>query len=239
MTLTLTKSVRNLVLLLAAFGALATAGTAAAAQEVIKQTPTTVFPIKITRPGSHVLTSNLILTGGTDAIDVNANYVSINLNGFSIIGPGGGSGVGINGANNVGISVTNGNVTKMGSRGLLLGDDALVKGVNAIGNGSDGIAAGHRSVVVDCGGNQNAGAGIVCGDDCLIEGNTADANAIDGMYIGGGSTIIHNAAGDNQFFGLATAANAGYGKNVWFSNAVGCVTFGTSMGDNICNGNRL
>jgi hypothetical protein len=239
MTLTLSKSIRNLLLLLTALSALATSGGAAAAQEVIKQTPTTVFPIKITRPGSYVLASNLILTGGTDAIDVKANYVSINLNGFSIIGPGSGSGVGINGASNVGISVTNGNVTKMGSRGLLLGDDALVKGVNAIANGSDGIATGYRSAVVDCGGNRNGGAGIVCGDDCLIQDNTADANAIDGMYIGGGSTIIHNVAGDNKFFGLATAANAGYGKNVWFSNGVGCVTFGTSMGDNICNGNRL
>jgi hypothetical protein len=101
------------------------------------------------------------------------------------------------------------------------------------------MAVGNGSAVVDCGGNRNGGSGIACGDDCLIQDNAASANAIDGMSVGAGGTVIHNAAGDNQFFGLATAANAGYGKNVWFGNGVGCVVFGTSMGDNVCNGDRL
>jgi hypothetical protein len=125
MTLMLSKSIRKLLFLAMACIGLATASWAVAAQEVIKQTGTTVFPIKITTPGNHVLTSNLVLTGRTvDAIDIKANDVTINLNGFSIIGPGAGSGVGINGASNANISVTNGTVTKMGSRGILLGDNA-------------------------------------------------------------------------------------------------------------------
>jgi hypothetical protein len=46
MTLTLGKSIRNFVLLLAPCCAFVAWGWAAGAQEIIKQTPTTVFPIK-------------------------------------------------------------------------------------------------------------------------------------------------------------------------------------------------
>jgi hypothetical protein len=63
---------------------------------LIKQTPTTVFPIEITAPGSYRLASDLKVTSlSADAIDIRADDVTLDLNGFSIIGPGAGSGVGI------------------------------------------------------------------------------------------------------------------------------------------------
>jgi hypothetical protein len=209
-------------------------------QRTLAQTSTTVFPITITAPGSYVVTTNIVPTSSTvDAIDVNAGKVSINLNGFSIIGPGSGSGVGINGASHAGISVTNGTVTSMGSRGVVLGNNALVKEVNATSNGSDGIATGNNSEVDNCGANSNAGAGIVCGDDCLIQDNGANANSVDGMYTGTGGTVIRNAASDNTFYGIHSGSNAGLGTNVLGNNGLGCFDFGTSMGDNVCNGSIL
>jgi hypothetical protein len=44
--------------------------------------------VVLTLAGSYRLTSNLVVPdANTDAIDVNADEVTIDLNGFSIIGP--------------------------------------------------------------------------------------------------------------------------------------------------------
>jgi hypothetical protein len=43
------------------------------------------FPYHITQSGSYRLSSNLLVSSATDAIDISANNVTIDLNGFSII----------------------------------------------------------------------------------------------------------------------------------------------------------
>ncbi|TDR19446.1 hypothetical protein [Marinicella litoralis] len=46
------------------------------------------FPITITEPGSYQLTSNIVSSSTTtDVIQINADNVTLDLNGFSIIGP--------------------------------------------------------------------------------------------------------------------------------------------------------
>lgn len=44
------------------------------------------FPYEITQPGSYVLTSNLVVSGGVGALVIGADDVSIDLGGFSVIG---------------------------------------------------------------------------------------------------------------------------------------------------------
>src|SRR3954470_20076140 len=44
------------------------------------------FPYKITQSGSYKLTGNLVVPADTDGIDVMANDVTLDLNGFSIVG---------------------------------------------------------------------------------------------------------------------------------------------------------
>jgi hypothetical protein len=46
------------------------------------------FPVTISQAGSYRLASNLTVPAGVDAIQITANDVTIDLNGFSIIGPG-------------------------------------------------------------------------------------------------------------------------------------------------------
>jgi hypothetical protein len=63
--------------------------------------PAAGFPVKITKSGSYFLGSNLIvgaLLPHSDAIKVTVSNVSINLDGFSIIGPSAGSGIGVDAA---------------------------------------------------------------------------------------------------------------------------------------------
>jgi hypothetical protein len=58
------------------------------AQTQINQSNISSFPYTITKPGSYILTSNLTVSAAnTTAIMVYASDVTIDLNGFSIIGP--------------------------------------------------------------------------------------------------------------------------------------------------------
>src|SRR6266481_1804172 len=82
------------------FAAVAVLGLAASAGAVdgtieinqAKVLATGGFPYTISNTGSYRLTGNLTVSGSSlNAIDVNASHVTIDLNGFSIIGPGGGA----------------------------------------------------------------------------------------------------------------------------------------------------
>lgn len=46
------------------------------------------FPVTITQPGSYRLMSNLLVPAGTNGIEIKVNNVSLDLNGFAILGPG-------------------------------------------------------------------------------------------------------------------------------------------------------
>jgi hypothetical protein len=74
------------------------------------------FPIS-TKSASYILAATLQVGGRTLNGNVSASNVTIDLHGFSIIGPGSGVGVGINagGANNV--TVENDSVTNIGGSG--------------------------------------------------------------------------------------------------------------------------
>ncbi len=63
-------------------------GAVANAQTQINQANISSFPVVITKPGSYILTSNLNVTSTTsNAINIQASNVTLNLNGFSITGP--------------------------------------------------------------------------------------------------------------------------------------------------------
>jgi len=119
------------------------------------------FPIKITKAGSYILNSTLIV-GVTlaDAIKVSHNNVSINLNGFSIIGPATGTGIGVDAVGMTNVTVSNGSVTGMGGAGISLGDNGTVQNVRIIANGAGG----------------SGGDGVDCGVGCLVSGSVISNN---------------------------------------------------------------
>jgi hypothetical protein len=45
------------------------------------------FPVTISMPGSYVLSSNLTVDAFTTAIEIAASHVTLDLNGFAILGP--------------------------------------------------------------------------------------------------------------------------------------------------------
>jgi len=180
------------------------------------------FPYPVSASGSYRLTGNLTVPGGTSGINVTAPTVTIDLNGFSISGPGGFS------VAQVGITTTgtveNGTITGFGV-GVKMGAGGIIRNVHADANGV-GIQAGGNSLIQGCTANNttlpsyaivcsgmcaisgntangNAGIGIDCGSGCAISGNTANANAVAGIQCeGSGCQISSNTTNSNTFAGI-------------------------------------
>lgn len=176
------------------------------------------FPYVISASGSYRLTGNLTVSStGADAIDVNASHVTIDLNGFSITGPGASSsGSGIAGTPANDLTVENGAITGF-QNGLSIGTNSIVKSIHVDGNAN----------------------GIVAGSDAVIEGNTVVANGT-GINCGGsgclisGNTIDNNTGAPMSF----NSTTSGYERNVLNGNGSG-ISGGTSLGaknTNLCNG---
>lgn len=171
-----------------------------AAAQTKLTTPSTGFPVKISKAGSYFLGTNLVTTGrNTNVINVKTSNVTINLNGFRVGGPGtGGSGIGINAAGQTGLTIVNGSVSGMGGDGILVGGNSAVSGVLANSNGGDGVdCQGSGCVVTSSTANSNGAFGLSFTDATsgynqnVINGNTS------GTVTGGtsmGNNVCNGAA---------------------------------------------
>lgn len=114
------------------------------------------FPVTITQPGSYLLAGNLTVpNANTTAIEIASDHVTLDLNGFAILGPvdcsgatcvGTGTGRGVvtappgQATPRFNITVRNGTIQGMGQDGIrLYGDSNLVENVSARSNGFNGI----------------------------------------------------------------------------------------------------
>ena len=215
------------------------------------------YPGKITGHGSFRLTGNLKPPGSSDGIDVSATNVTIDLNGFAIIGTGpSDTGNGINASGQDDVTVENGTVTGFNGNGVAVGTFGIVRNVHADKNGV-GIVGGLNSVIegstannssggMGCSGvcvisgntvNGNFADGIDClGNACMISGNTANANGSAGIdCVGSGCLISGNTIFNNNQGIVANNGTTGYGGNV-LKNTTTDVTGGTSIGHNLCSG---
>ncbi|MFI5182253.1 MAG: right-handed parallel beta-helix repeat-containing protein [Thermoanaerobaculia bacterium] len=185
------------------------------------------FPFKITKAGSYRLTSNLDVTvaadpKNTDAIDVNTNNVTIDLNGFSILGPavctgfpvktscansGAGSGVSTS-SSAISWVVRNGFIRGMGQSGVnaLTGADGVVEHVTASGNGAVGIRV-TQGVVRSCTAWQNGGNGIEVTDGAALDNTSSHNGGGYGIRVDTG-VASRNFAFDNGGAGIGTGGLA-------------------------------
>jgi hypothetical protein len=178
------------------------------------------FPVVISASGSYRLTGNLNPTSGQDGIDVTTNHVTIDLNGFTITGGGGGvtDGISIQGATNV--DVKNGSILGFTRNGIFSGGTTnyiRVSGITTIGNGVFGI-------------DLEGVGGVI--DGCT----TIDSNT--GMRVVDGSRVVNSVTRGNTSFGLVLSGASGYGSNVISGNNGGNinpqVSGGFQLGTNIC-----
>jgi len=221
------------------------------------------FPYKIKTSGSYILTSNLTNSKSTNAINVAAAQVTIDLNGFVILGPGSSvtTVTGIDASGLIGVTVENGTVSEFGT-GINVGSFGIVKNLHADYNGI-GIGVGNSNLVQGCTANHSTdsavgASGIFCSAECTISGNTVTGGASDGIVCNGfGCVISGNSASANTGIGIsclgsgclisgntilnnadgidAFQATTGYSGNV-LNNTNHNVTGGTSLGNNLCGG---
>lgn len=204
------------------------------------------FPFNVNSSGSYRLSGNLTVSSTTaDAIHISANNVTVDLNGFSIVGPGAGSsgGTGIGTSQSAtSVTVRNGMVTGF-LFGLLLNADSIVENVTANSNGA-AISVGDRSIVRNSITNSGVLGGIVCnGSGCLIQSNVSENNSLDGIdCLGSGCLILNNTIENNGLQGMfANDSTTSYGSNVMNGNGGLNVLGGTSLGTgntNLCEGSR-
>lgn len=216
------------------------------------------LPIIIGQSGSYVLTGNIVAPAGHTSHGIviagGVEDVTLDLNGFSVIGVAG-SAVGIRSFGNF-TTVRNGTVRGWGFSGVDLSGDGghLVDNVRAINNGSNGIIAiGGSATLVEggsitrCFASNNVNSGIVVGHGMTISHCTANENGGDGFLLfAGQNTIIDCVASKNADYGI----RVGFGSDGDTIKRNICYLNGSSsrgqeaggifvLGNSLIEGNRL
>jgi hypothetical protein len=206
------------------------------------------FPVTISVSGSYRLSSNLTVPdANTTAIQINTDNVTIDLNGFSILGPvvcsccptscspNNGSGVGITSSNS-NITISNGIVRGFGTSGIsLIGAAGRVEGVTASNNNQNGISIGGGPGIVSlCHANLNGMDGI--SGTGTVSNSAALFNGRHGFFWFGSAT--GNSSNSNGGSGFAGAGGVWTSNEAFLNNSVGINAFNPSVIiSNIANAN--
>ncbi len=175
-------------------------------------------------PGSYYLTGNIVVPSNGVGIQVSADNVTIDLNGFTISG----TTVGNNAANGINVpstrrylTVKNGIVSNFGgvcldasnvvggvftdlairdssgNNGIEVGNNAVVRGVRAESNNVAGILGGFGCTFTECSAIDNGGDGLAAGSYATVSNCTATDNGQDGISTVQRSTVSNSAASNN------------------------------------------
>ncbi len=200
--------------------------------------PISALPFRIEECGSYFLTRCLTGVPESAGITIDADDVTLDLNGFALIGvPGSLQGIAVQ-AGRRNVAVLNGTLRSWGrdgfdaanaadaylhdlrasgngGSGLIVGFGGIIRDCTASGNGDDGLILGLGGIVSRSTANDNGGNGIVApfaatATGCVIEACTARGNSFVGISAGDGSTVSHSAVTLNGTGGVSV----GLGCNV-------------------------
>lgn len=177
------------------------------------------LPIVIDAPGSYVLTGPVLDCIGCDdlptsGIVINASDVTLDCNGFRIVGDPGNS---LNGifvdAANTNVVIRNGIVRGWSGSGVFGSGDVTLESMRVIGcgqQGGAGIELGSNARIIDCTAQGNGGNGVFVGFGSYVEGCTSTGNSGNGIEtavgaIANGSVLNDCVARNNGLVGLSLA----------------------------------
>jgi hypothetical protein len=203
------------------------------------RTPISSLPYKITAEGSYYLTANLTATGSGAGITISANNVTLDLNGFALVGGGSGSVTGINvPAAQKNILIRNGTVRGWTNGGINASNasNSVIQGIRLSNNTASsiffniaGLSIGNGSTVKDCFVAQNTNStGISVGNastvsGCVARGNSAGA----GIRVTDSCYVLGNISDSN-----GTGITMGSGNRIESNSC----TFNASAGILISSG---
>lgn len=161
----------------------------------------------ISQPGSYYLTGNVQGVAGKDGIAIMSGNVSLDLNGFALIGSGG-SGHGITnvpGTPYYNVIVKNGTVRNWGGTGVRADIwGAIVSDIASFNNGENGIVVGAQSVAARCTTKSNGGLGIGGYSTCSIVDCVSRENVGNGFEVPFASTLRGNISVYNGANGIVS-----------------------------------
>lgn len=153
----------------------------------------------ITQPGSYYLAGNITGVTGKNGIEISANNVTLDLNGFEIVGVGG-SLAGISAGSRV--ANRNGIVRNWGGNGITAGSESLFSGLLLQSNQGHGLFAGTGSTVVKCIAKYNGSIGINVLANSMVDRCISTSNDADGIYAGADSVVARCVAEGNGEDGI-------------------------------------
>jgi hypothetical protein len=182
----------------------------------------------ITAPGSYYLSGNITGVAGKNGIKVTADDVSIDLNGFAVIGVAS-SLEGIVSGTLTNLSITNGTVRSWVGDGIhaLSASNGQYQNLRLSANGLKGMNVGPASNVVNCTALGNSTSGIVAGLGSTITSCTANSNGLHGFITDPGTTLR----------GCTAYANGQRGMSVSDACNVSDSTIRSNLTDGIVTGN--
>jgi parallel beta-helix repeat protein len=199
------------------------------------------LPFTVASSGSYILNSNLAGLGGSDGITVAADDVTIDLNGFTLVGTGG-VGTGILNSSGKNLALRNGTIRDWGSGGVFS---------NGLNTTLDGLRISHSGLTAGANGVYLTGdSGLVT--NCVISGSGGSGGSALVVYYGNVSDCVVN--GNTGAIGIRVSAsviqrctvnaNASFGVELsigsqlidstvsWNGNGVGVDTFGNRIAGN-------
>ncbi len=208
---------------------------------------------EIKAAGVFTVNQNLsFVKGVANCILIVGDNVVLNLNGFSITGPG-------NGAKGSGVFIKKASTVFVEGQGAASqpaiisgwqfgidnnGDHVLIQDVDTTGNSSAGIyfTQANSSEVVNFSSSNNSGYGLWLGSGNfnLIGSGTTSSNVLDGVFVGctgtpGHCTSTGGTANSNAVSDMVSETNGGGGITVQFNsnfNQIGkCSASGNTGGD--------
>jgi len=159
------------------------------------------FPIVISAPGSYYLAENITGVAGKDGIQIAADAVTLDLDGFALVGVTG-AGAGIGGGLRRNVSVHNGSVRQWDGGGIN-GDfvDSTFEDLRLLSNNTGGISTNGDSLVSRVVATNNGGYGIRMGNSYgsggVIRDSTASGNSLDGILVLGRVLVVGNTSINN------------------------------------------
>jgi hypothetical protein len=216
------------------------------------------YPYQIKEAGSYRLSGNLVVSSGANAIHITVSNVTLDLNGFTISGPGS-SAISSGSAPITAVSIRNGTISGLvtgvdlgnctgcsiqqmiienGPNGINVGPGALVSSnlITGVTQGfvlGNGIVTGVYSTIV---GNTVTAStyGIQAASNSTVSGNTVSNSYSVAINVGIYSTVSANTA-TNSNTGILANCPANLLGNTALANAFGNISYSSGSGCNSVN----
>jgi len=204
------------------------------------------LPASISSPGFYYITRDLSCAVGSHGITITADNVTLDLMGFSLVGPGGkGAYDGIYMSGRANVEIRNGTVRNFLRRGICDdnsgGTGHRIINIRARDNGTSGIyLVGTSHMVERCAAVGNGGGpGIFTSTGSTVTGNTCYDNSTSGIYTSIGSTVTGNTCYDNTNCGIYASVGSTVTGNTCYANGSDGITAdsGSTVTGNTCRGN--